>query len=96
MRSCLRMGLAVDMRMDNGRAVDNMAMKAEADIHVVKREYHNQKTAYFLSGFLCHYQLFAYRMMQKYILFPESSRFDEDNMPTCLSFDEVGMNWGNT
>jgi hypothetical protein len=36
------MGFIVKMGMDNGSAVNDMAMGKKADIHIVKCEYHKQ------------------------------------------------------
>jgi hypothetical protein len=45
MRARLCVGLVVHVRMDNGDAVDDMAMVKETDIRIVKCEYHNQDMA---------------------------------------------------
>jgi 5-deoxy-D-glucuronate isomerase len=39
----LCVGFTVQVRVNDGNAVDNVAMVKEADVRIVKHEYHNQK-----------------------------------------------------
>jgi hypothetical protein len=46
------MRLIVYVRMNDGNAVDNMAVVEEADVRIVEREDHNQNTTDYLLTFL--------------------------------------------
>jgi hypothetical protein len=48
------MRFVVDMRVNNRNAVDNVTVVKATDIHIIKCEYYNQHTAYYLFAFPGH------------------------------------------
>jgi hypothetical protein len=57
MRARLCMGFIMEVRVNNGNAVDDVTMVKETDVHVVQREYHHQQGTDEPFTFIGHEQL---------------------------------------
>jgi hypothetical protein len=55
-RTCLSVRFVVNMRMNNGRSVNDMAMVKETDVRIIECENRNQNQTNYLFTFLRHYQ----------------------------------------